>query len=266
MATKPIFDDVPAWPEASAAPAPRDHNKPPLEEIIPAEFREALLAERPDFLVKFDQIIAAADRAGRIVNEDKVADGAAPVRAITDEDEWKAATDYINLARGAKKHIEAVHKSVKQPYLDGGRLVDAEKNALIARLDPAGNYVQGLSDAYGTEKLNRERAEQREADERRRKLEELAKEAGLDDILPEAEPEAKREPVRTDMGGTVSVGTEWRAKVDDYAKAAKSKLIYTDAKVQEAIDAAAKRIAKATKGQQAIPGVSMFEVAKTTAR
>ena len=46
--TKPVFDDVPEWP--SQGPAPRDHNRPPPEELIPLEFREALLSDRPDFL------------------------------------------------------------------------------------------------------------------------------------------------------------------------------------------------------------------------
>ena len=59
MATKPIFSDVPEWPEQSAAPAPKGHNRPPLEETIPAEFREVLLAERPDFLQKLDDLLRA---------------------------------------------------------------------------------------------------------------------------------------------------------------------------------------------------------------
>jgi hypothetical protein len=36
MATNPIFDDVPAWPEqrSQAAPPPAGHNRPPLDEPI----------------------------------------------------------------------------------------------------------------------------------------------------------------------------------------------------------------------------------------
>lgn len=70
MDKKPFFDDVAPWPEsAKPAVASIGHNRPPLEELIPEEFRAALLSERPDFLEKFSNLIEAANRA-RAVDEE----------------------------------------------------------------------------------------------------------------------------------------------------------------------------------------------------
>ena len=151
MATKPIFDDVPAWPEPKAAPAPRDHNKPPLEELIPIEFREKLLDGKPEFLTRFDGAVDAADRA-----------------QATDDETLAKCGDLVKLYRAQIAHINDTHKAVKEPYLLGGRLVDAEKNALIERVETAKRKVEGIGNAYVAEreaKLKAERAK-REAEER----------------------------------------------------------------------------------------------------
>src|SRR5690606_38859674 len=120
MVTNPIFNDVPAWPDPQPAPVHMGHNKPPLEEIIPQEFRTELLRERPEFLLRMDELVEAADRAH-----------------AEDEDSLGRCGDLVNSYRAAIKHIDLTHKAVKQPHLDAGRLVDAEKNALVDRINDA---------------------------------------------------------------------------------------------------------------------------------
>lgn len=286
MATQPIFDDVPAWPGADNAPAPRHHNKPPLEELIPIEFREKLLEDKPEFLTRFDAAIDAAARA----------------KAEDDESLAKCG-DLVNLYRAQIKHISETHKAVKEPYLQGGRLVDAEKNALIERVEDAKRKVEGIGNAYVAERDARLKAEQakREAEEREaadraraadqaardaERQAELAKKqaatdeereqalAAADEARRAAEEEMQRaslaaaatvtksEPVRSDAGASVSGKQEWTSKVEDYGKAFKA--VKDDPKVQEAIDKAVQRLVRA--GKREIPGCRIWPVAKANFR
>lgn len=287
MTTKPIFEDVLPWPNQLAAPAQAaiGHNKPPLEEQIPAEFREALLADKPDFLAKFDQLVEAADRA-----------------KAEDDETLGLCGDLVKAYRACDSHINATHKAVKQPYLDGGRLVDAEKNALASRLAEAKAKVERIGNAYVAEreakaKAERDRiaAEQRAAAERAAQAEreraqaerdaiEAARTAASDEerevaarraeetaraaeeamaaaALAPVAPE-KAEPVRSDAGATVSGKQEWAFQVDDYTKALRH--VRSDPKVKEAIDAAIKRLVRA--GQRELTGVSIWPVAKANFR
>lgn len=286
MATQPIFDDVPAWPGADNAPAPRHHNKPPLEELIPIEFREKLLEDKPEFLTRFDAAIDAADRA----------------KAEDDESLAKCG-DLVNLYRAQIKHITETHKAVKEPYLQGGRLVDAEKNALIERVEDAKRKVEAIGNAYvakqdairKAEQAKRE-AEEREAAQRAAAAEQAArdaerqaelakKQAATDEEREQALADAeekrraaeeemqraslaaaatvtKSEPVRSDAGASVSGKQEWTSKVEDYAKAFKA--VKDDPKVQEAIEKAIQRLVKA--GKREIPGCRIWPVAKANFR
>jgi hypothetical protein len=62
----------------------------------------------------------------------------------------------------------------------------------------------------------------------------------------------------------VSFGTDFVSTVTDYAKAFKK--VKDNAKVREAIDAAIQKLVKDAKGQIEIPGVTITERAKTSAR
>lgn len=283
---QPMFDDVAPWPTQDNAPAPRDHNRPPLEELIPIEFREKLLEDKPEFLTRFDAAIDAADRA----------------KAEDDESLAKCG-DLVNLYRAQIKHISETHKAVKEPYLQGGRLVDAEKNALIERVEDAKRKVEGIGNAYVAERDARLKAEQakreaeeREAAERARAADQAARDAerqaelakkqaatdeereqalaAADEARRAAEEEMQRaslaaaatvtksEPVRSDAGASVSGKQEWTSKVEDYAKAFKA--VKDDPKVQEAIDKAIQRLVKA--GKREIPGCRIWPVAKANFR
>lgn len=253
--------------DEALAPAPRDHNKPPLEELIPLEFREQLTAEHPDFLVIVDNRCGVGDRNSE-------ADRA----KCTDQDTYERCGKLAKKLRAMEQHVDATHTVVKAPYLQGGRMVDAERNALIGRIKAARDRVQSQMDTY----LEAEREKQRQAErerqaellrqeEERRKAAELLRENGIsEDVLPAAAPPPPpvapaplAGPVRTD-GATISAGVEWRSQVTDYAKAFRK--VKDDAAVREAIDKAIQRFVKATKGQVAIPGVTITDHARASVR
>lgn len=285
MATKPAFSDVPAWPDASSAPAPRGHNRLPLEELIPLEFREALLSERPDFLTRFEQLIAAADRA----------------KASDDETLGKCG-DLVNAYRQCGDHVTKIHKAVKAPHREAGLLIDAEKNALTDRLNEAIARVRSVGDAFVADrdakiKAERDRiaAEQRAAAERsaaaerereraeREAAQEIANAANEQDrqaaqaradeaaraaevamsaaALAPAAPE-KPEPVRSDEGATVSSKQEWKSEVTDYTVAFMA--VEDNPKVREAIDKAIAGLVRA--GKRQVEGVRIWPVAKANFR
>lgn len=280
------FADVAPWPEAKPAIAGMHHNKPPLEELIPAEFRAKLLEDKPEFLTRLDAGIGAADRA----------------QAVDDETLAKCG-DLVNLYRAQIAHINGTHKAVKEPYLMGGRLVDAEKNALIEKVETAKQQVERIGNAYVADRdakakaeRDRQLAEERaaaqraaEADRARiaaeRAAEQAARKATSDAEREEAEAiaaaaraeadaamenaalaaaqsSAKPEPVRSDAGATVSGKQEWCSAIEDVAKAFRA--VKDDPKVVEAIEKAVQRLVKA--GKRELPGVRVWPVAKASFR
>ena len=262
MAT--AFPDVKPWPEQKVEPNPRaviGDNEPPLEERISAEFRDVLLGERADFMTKLDQLLGKVNP-----DPEKASDLGAVHRAKCDNAETLGRCgELVKALRACEGLVSAAHVIVKKPYLDAGRAVDAEKNALIARIGTGKTAVQQLMDDYANEQLRKQRAKEAEEAAERKKLEDLARENNLEAALPPPPPAPVRSgPVRSDGGATVSLGTEHVATVTDYAKAFKK--VKDDAKVREAIDAAIARVVRTAKGQIEIPGVTITERAKTSAR
>lgn len=282
MATNPIFSDVPAWPDqGQSAPAPRDHNKPPLDELIPLEFREKLTEDRPDFLQKVADLVAAAERA-----------------KAEDDDTLGRCGDLVKAYRTAIGHIEAAHKTIKQPYLDGGRLVDAERKMLIGPVEDAKRKVEGIANAYVAKKDAEARAErarieaeqraaaeaaakaEREREEAERAAERAALAAATADERAAADARAaeaakkaeeamaaaalapaipdRPEQIRSDAGATVSGKQEWKSEVIDYEIAFIA--VADDENVRAAIDKAIARRVRA--GSRKIGGVRIWPVAK----
>lgn len=258
MASKPIFDDVPEWPQKTSDLPPRDHNRPPPEEVIPEDFRAGLIDVKPEFFTLLDRYLGPIDPETGDRGE-----GAVDRAKCDDEHSYKLCGEIIKALRSATQMVDHVHKGVKQPYLDAGRLVDAQKNAFYARINQGRDSVQRMMDDYA-EKLRQERiAEENRQREERNRLEALARENNLEQALPPPEPVRKSEPIRSDGGATISGSVEYDVAIVDFAKAARK--FKDDAKVQEAILAAAKKLAKATKGAE-IPGIQITERAAARVR
>lgn len=277
--------EEPATPLPGESPASMGHNKPPLEELIPVEFRAALTEDRPDFLLKLDQVIDAADRVN-----------------VTDDESLGKAGEFANLIRACEKHIGNAHETVKAPYLLGSRLVDAEKRTFLARLDPVKQKVQFAMNDYMAEREAQRRAEEariaaaqraaaeaaeaaaRAAQQAEREAELAMLNAANDserqaaaeraaiaadeamnamEAASQAPAQPKRaEPVRSDAGATVSGKTVWNSEVQDYAKAFKA--VRSNPKVQEAITTAVAGLVRA--GTREIAGVRIWSTIQATAR
>lgn len=266
IATKPKPDDI-VLPGENPASNPRaviGGNEPPLEERIPAEFRVALTDERADFFQKLDDLLGVGDPSA----EDFKA-GAVQRAKCETEDEFARCGVLIKSLRAASQLVEQVHKDQKAPHLEAGRLVDAQKNNLIARINAGSTAVATIQKAYAVEQdrladVERKRLadlqaiedariaeEQAKLDADRARLEEVAKENGLEEALPPPPPPIQRQtffetaaprgPIRTD-GATVSTGKEWVIDSVDVVKAIKH--CKTNTKVIEAVTAAMKAMVK----------------------
>ncbi|QZP06836.1 hypothetical protein [Caenibius sp. WL] len=269
------------------APASMGHNRPPLDEQVKAEFREELLRDHPQFMDTYSALIAAAERA-----------------TATDDETLGKCGDLVRRCRALITHINDTHKLVKQPYLDGGRAADAEKNALIVDVEAAKRTVEGVGNAFVAKRDAERRAEQeriaaeqrkaaeaaaaaeREAeraeqarieaqrnaanDEERRAAEEAADAAAIaaEEAMSAAAlaPAAATtpEPVRSDAGAVVSGKKEWKSEVTDYETAFIAADLANDENVRDAIDKAIARRVRA--GTREIAGCRIWPVAKANFR
>ncbi len=260
-------------------------NEPPIEEQIAMEFREALLSERPDFLVRMESAVEAVGRA-----------------EVVDDETLGKAGDLAKILRACEAYVAEVHKAVKEPHLARSRACDAEKNALTGKITVARSRLADVMNAFMAKREAERRAEEmRRAAEARAAAEaaakaereareaELAAQRAMAEAANEAEREAaaaraaeaqreaeqrmadaalaaapvgKAEPVRSDTGSTISGRTVWQSQVEDYAKAMKA--VKSDPKVREAIDAAVQRLVKA--GQREIPGTRIWSTTQAVAR
>lgn len=260
-------------------------NMPPIEEQIAMEFREALLSDRPDFLVRMDSAIAAVGRA-----------------AVDDDETLGKAGDLDKILRACEGHISEQHKAVKEPYLVRGRACDAEKNRLVDKITPARMALRDKMNAFMAAREAKRRAEEaRQAAEQRaaaeaaaraereaRAAEEAAARAVAEAASAEdraaaeahaaaaareaeqkmaeaalaAAPAARAEPIRSDAGATVSGRKVWQSEVVDYQLAFMA--VEDNPKVREAIDKAVSQLVKA--GKRKIDGVKVWEAISAVAR
>ena len=104
---KPIFDDVADWP-AQSGPAPAGHNRPPMEELIPAEFRRDLLSGN------FAALALIADwweESGRYVNAMFCRAALANIRGEANVSYQCGNTVYIQNTQ----HVTPKNKPVSKP-------------------------------------------------------------------------------------------------------------------------------------------------------
>lgn len=260
-------------------------NEPPIEEQIAMEFREALLSERPDFMVRMEGAVAAVDRA-----------------EVVDDETLGKAGDLAKILRACEAYVAEVHKAVKEPHLARSRACDAEKNALTGKITVARSRLADVMNAFMAKREAERRAEEmRRAAEARAAAEaaakaereareaELAAQRAMAEAANEAEREAaaaraaeaqreaeqrmadaalaaapvgRAEPVRSDTGSTISGRTVWQSEVENYKQAFAA--VSDDTKVREAVDAAVSRLVRA--GKREIKGVRIWSTTQAVAR
>lgn len=242
--------DIPvALPGENPASDPRasiGHNQPPPEVLIPIEFKEALLAQRPDFLQRMTDAIAAVGRVD-----------------IQDDETLGKAGDLKRILVASEGHVDKTHDYVKRPHLDICKLIDAEKGKLIDKIGPALDTLNGLMDAFAAQRLADVIAEEAKAKEARKVEVKEARAAGVPAPPPVVRTRSRHPvKVRSDAGSTVVAATVWQSRVEDYAEAFTA--VSTDPRVREAIDAAIARQVKA--GTRTIAGVEIWEAAQANTR
>mgnify|MGYP000695831413 CR=1 FL=1 len=151
------------------------HNMPPLAETLPID-HQSLIDEARDLLAAFER---------------------AP-KEINDGDTAAKMTDFIKRMNRFVTRVDGTRKEVKQPFLDGGREVDAFFNGISDRLSPPIKSAKQVLGAYNAElqRQERERAERErlareaEAEAARKEAEAAMNDPGID--TAEAQEEMAR--------------------------------------------------------------------------
>lgn len=262
--TKPAIAEPEApLPGENPVSAGIGHNQPPPEEQVKIDFREGMIEKHPQFEQRIADLRAGADRA------------------VVDTAEKAAlAGDLVKQIRAMEGAVNDTHKTVKQPYLDAGRVADAEKNRLLADLTEAKNIITAKQTEFlRVEEAKREAA--RRAEEARARAEaEAAAEAerqraaaeGQGDVAAMEAVEAvaapvviakASEPIRSaDTGVIVSGRKEWQSQVNDYTLAVIE--VLDDEGVRQAVEKAVARRVKA--GVRQIAGVHIWQATKAVTR
>lgn len=168
-------------------------NNPPPELKVGDDLREALAREHAALVKRKDDLLAAEVRV--------------PAE-IADEDQAKKAADYIKLVSAAAKAANTVRVGTKEPYLEGGRIVDGFFTAGICEpLTSLKGRVEVKLNAYLRRKAEAERklreAEARsQAEEAARAAREAAeREAAMQqeaDLAPAIEAEERAAQAQAD--------------------------------------------------------------------
>lgn len=140
---------------ASELPPPRDHNRPPGDNV--AELMEAIPLD--EILQDLQRLLDLATpelrgRAGEI--EAAAAD---PQRMKPPADDAGAGklTQFIDLCTKAIKRARDTHDDMKEPYLRAGKTIDNYFNAIIERVTTPKNKALALLNAYQQAKRDKER-------------------------------------------------------------------------------------------------------------
>lgn len=246
-AARPADDLVPAADRGVR----RNDNRPDPSADAVREFEDAL-EQRDGFLERVDQLVGAAERA-----------------VAVDQDTAGRCADLGRQIAAAVKVVEGERETIKRPYLEAGRAVDAAAKMHTAKLLAAKQRVAGKVDTFVREERARVEAERRRADEARRAEEarlaeeRAAAEAAGRKVPEEAAAEAVEfvptvqevPPIRGDYGGLAAARTVWKAEVQDYTLAFMA--VENNEKVREAIDKAVGALVRS--GVRKIDGVRIFE-------
>lgn len=138
---------------------------------------------------------------------------ALPKDITTDEDNLKLGEVVID-ARAAAKLLEGARVAEKEPYLTGGREVDAAFKASLDRLAKMADGLTQRASAYAHQKKmeERRRAEEeakrlREEEEKQRRLADLEYDLGNDDVASEHAGKAEGLSQRADTAATTATAS-----------------------------------------------------------
>lgn len=166
--------------------------------------------------------------------------------------------------QGFKREANKMFETEKEPWLEGGRKVDKK----FRFRDTLTTMIANLGHRYGLYMAEEERRRKAEAvakfeAEKARIEAERAKQKEDDPIAYHTSPDPELplgpEPVKVQAGGLydrkAGLKDDWRAEVEDYAKAAKYFLKYPE--LRAVIDKLSQHAVKDAKGQIKIPGVKV---------
>lgn len=164
-----------------------------------------------------------SEKASVLIARRKAIEASLPMvpERIEDEDTAAGVIDLLDIVAKCKKAAEAMHKVEKEPYLEGGRVVDRFFNATLfdpfdairKRLDP--QRVDWLSRKAATEKRRRDEAARLAQEEADRLAREAAAAAAA--IQTDADLEAA---ILAEEAATVAVADVARTEKDAGAKLA----------------------------------------------
>lgn len=167
------------------------HNEAPLEELLMEE--SAALRDRRD------ELLAAADRAPAV---------------IEDEETCGKTADLVRLIAACMKNAEATRVSRKEPFLASGRLVDAHYKRITDPLDKVKRNVETRITGFQRQKAEAER--RRREEEARRQAEEAEHQRRA------AEDAAAKMREEEDLAGAIEAEDAARQAEADFATAQKA--------------------------------------------
>lgn len=249
------FADVAEWPARNTGPAQAGHNKPPLDEMIVAEFVEGLALE--GITKRVDALITAAKASGPC-----------------DDDETAGKfADFSKQVRAAIAAVEEHREVHNRPILTAQRALKGKADGIVAPLIDAANGVRSKLDAYVLEQKKAAEQRQREADAAAKLAREAAAkalaEAGVDDdLIPVAEtfapPPVAKPEIRGSYGAKVAFTTTYHHEIESVRKLPDRLLKHP--KVVEVLNKLVAAEVKTSKGKTPIPGVRIWTSDATAVR
>jgi len=185
--------------------------------------------------------------------------------AVETAEQDKVVENLLKGLKTAKKGVNDAHKSDKEPYLEGGRRVDAEKNELIADIDRAIKVAQDCRTPYlqKQEEIRQEAARiaREEAEAKRRELQEAHKaKQGLDveeakalADKEEAAKEAAKAAAKATKPTATGLKTVWNTEITNLEQALNT--YFDDPRLSDAVLAMAK--SDVHSGKRDIPGFNI---------
>lgn len=184
--------------------------------------------------------------------------------AIATTEDLATASDLFNEARGVRDAYERTRVAEKEPYLEGGRQVDARWKPILSTLDAAADAIAKKIGAFKREAERRAQEEQArlraEQEKERLRLEKQAERAeakGLPDtagaLIRAAEtmqPAIVQSAMPNRVGG-LSLAENWTFEIEDESKLPREYMMPDVTAIR--------RTVKALKGKAAIPGVRAYK-------